>query len=139
MLRRKLPKALKDAVARGKEKRALAKAILKIERPLAEDHRTIIEKEQAREWVRRVLPAIVEEQEARGESYFCLGWCEVGRMNPTRRRAEACEESGIRVMTAPVFELISIKKDGVEIPIDRSKITKDDIRIIEYFTAFWDE
>lgn len=133
MLRKKLPKHLKEAAERGR-----AKFLSKKEeerRPSAEELQAEREISQAREWVKKTLPVIIEDCAARGESSYCLGSCEEKSINQARRRAFACEEAKLVISTTQVFELKPYKGEGKQ---DRTKVTKDDIQVIIYFVLEWE-
>lgn len=134
MLRKKLPKHLREAAERGRA-RFLAPKVVEEPKPSAEEILAQREIEQAREWVKKSLPGIIESCAARGESDYCLGWCEEKSVNQVRRRAFACEEANLVISTYPVFELKPVKGEDKR---DRTKITKDDIQTIIFFVLEWE-
>ena len=137
MLRKKLPKHLQEAAERGREKFLASKAAEE-QRPSLEELRAEREIAQAREWVKKTLPALIEECAARGESSYCLGWCEEKNVNQARRRAFACEEANLVISTSRVFELKPFKGESEDSKRDRTKITKKDIQVIVYFVLEWE-
>lgn len=130
-MKKRLPNSIKEAVVRGRAKGEARLRQPKLEEPFI-DLELIARKAAARNWVLNILPSIIEEYAAQGQSGYCIGWCTEGLTNISKDRVEACEEVGLKVI---VNKLYYPKVIGEE---KNLKMTMEDLRVIEYYLVAWD-